>query len=77
MATCSTCLHATESQVLANEEFRREVVSRTPARRVAEPVEVATAVAFFCLSAASFISGQVLAVDGAFSVNGFFPLKDT
>lgn len=63
-------------QVLRDEEFKREVVGRTPLRRVGEPEEVASAVAFFCLGASSFISGQILAVDGAFSVNGFYPPTD-
>eukprot|EP00898_Chlorokybus_atmophyticus_P002185 jgi/Chlat1/2968/Chrsp2S04700 len=48
-----------------------EILARTPMRRVGQPPEVASAVAYFCLPAAGFITGQVLAVDGGFSVNGW------
>jgi tropinone reductase I len=57
--------------VLANPEFYAEVVSRTPLKRVGLPEEVAAAVAFFAMNNASFITGQNLAVDGGFTVNGF------
>ncbi|CAI9302746.1 unnamed protein product [Lactuca saligna] len=58
-------------QVLANEEYLERVVSRTPLKRVAEANEVSSMVAFLCLPAASYITGQTIAVDGGFSVNGF------
>lgn len=57
--------------VLQNEAYLREVLSRTPAGRIGEPEEVAAAVAFLCLPAAAYITGQTLAVDGGFTVNGF------
>lgn len=58
-------------QVLKNKEFLDDVLSRTPMNRIAEPEEVASAVAFLCMSAASFITGQVIAVDGGFTSFGF------
>ena len=57
--------------VLQNPTYLQEVVARTPMRRIGEPEEVASAVAFLCLPAASYITGQTLSVDGGFSVNGF------
>lgn len=61
------------NQVLQDKAFRDSVLSRTPMRRVGEPGEVATAMVFFALPAASYVTGQVLSVDGGFTVNGFYP----
>jgi Tropinone reductase 1 len=58
-------------QVLSNAEYLREVVAHTPIGRVAEPEEVAAAIAFLLMPAASYITGQCLAVDGGMVVNGF------
>jgi Tropinone reductase 1 len=57
--------------VLGNEEFLTEVISRTPMKRVGQPEEVAAAVAFLAMDKASYITGQNIAVDGGFIVNGF------
>ncbi|TGD81785.1 SDR family oxidoreductase [Hymenobacter wooponensis] len=59
------------STVLQNETYLKQVVDRTPLGRVGEPEEVASAVAFLCLPAAAYITGQTISVDGGFSVNGF------
>lgn len=64
------------NQVLKDDAFRNDVISRTPMRRVADPQEAAAAIAFFCLGAASFVTGQIMAVDGGFTVNGFYPRED-
>lgn len=45
------------------------VLQRTPLRRVAEPVEVASAVAFLAMDRASYITGQNLITDGGMSIN--------
>ncbi|UOQ78887.1 SDR family oxidoreductase [Hymenobacter sp. 5516J-16] len=57
--------------VLGNEAYLHEVLSRTPMRRIGEPEEVSAAVAFLCLPAAGYITGQTISVDGGFSVNSF------
>jgi tropinone reductase I len=57
--------------VLSNPDFYNEVISRTPLSRVGKPQEVAAAVAFLAMDKASYITGQTLAVDGGFTVNGF------
>jgi tropinone reductase I len=48
------------------------VLARTPMGRVGEIEEVAGLTAFLCLPAASYITGQCIAVDGGFSVAGVF-----
>ena len=49
---------------LENTEVRERVLQRIPLGRVAEPEDVVGAVQFFCSPAASFVSGQVLYLDG-------------
>lgn len=60
-------------QVLSNEEYLKEVYDRTPMRRLGDPMEVSSLVAFLCLPASSYITGQIICVDGGMSINGFYP----
>lgn len=60
--------------VLQNPEFYQNVISRTPLQTIGKPEDVAGAVAFLCMPAAAYITGQTIAVDGGFTVNGFHPL---
>ncbi len=57
--------------LLKDREYLQAVLDRTPMDRIAEPEEVASAVAFLCMPAASYITGQCIAVDGGFTINGF------
>lgn len=58
--------------VLQDPELLRTVLQRTPMGRVGQPQEVSGLVAFLCMDSAAYISGQVIAVDGAFLRNGFY-----
>ncbi|KAF8010756.1 hypothetical protein BT93_J1410 [Corymbia citriodora subsp. variegata] len=60
--------------LLGNEKLHEEAVARTPLGRIGEPKDVSSSVAFLCMPAASYITGQTICVDGGFTVNGFsFP----
>lgn len=50
----------------------QEVLDRTPMRRIGKPSEVSSVVSFLCMDESSYITGQVLGVDGGFLRNGFF-----
>ncbi|WP_247236962.1 SDR family oxidoreductase [Telluribacter sp. SYSU D00476] len=55
-----------------NDPVRMEkILARTPMKRIGQPEEVAAAVVFFCLPAASYITGQCMTIDGGFFVYGF------
>ena len=58
------------ASVLARPEALAAILARTPMGRIAEPREVATAVAFLAMPAASYITGQCLSVDGGMSIQG-------
>ncbi|KAF9593965.1 hypothetical protein IFM89_026508 [Coptis chinensis] len=61
---------------LDDKELVERIISRTPLRRVGDPKEVSSLVAFLCLPAASYITGQIISVDGGLTVNGFYPTQD-
>jgi 3-oxoacyl-[acyl-carrier protein] reductase len=46
------------------EEYRKVAAERSPIRRVGYPEDIASAAAFLCSDEASFITGQILYVDG-------------
>jgi 3-oxoacyl-[acyl-carrier protein] reductase len=51
-------------------EAEHRLLSTIPMRRVGQPDEVAAAICFFLSSEASFITGEVLAIDGGGSLGG-------
>lgn len=58
-------------QVLEDDDYRRQVLERTPMGRIGESAEIGDVAAFLCLPAAGYMTGQCLAVDGGFTVYGF------
>ncbi len=62
---------ARSEPVLADPAYLEEVLDRTPMGRVGEPEEVASAIAFLCLPASSYVTGECIAVDGGFLRHGF------
>lgn len=56
---------------LANADYLDEVLAHTPMGRIGEAEEVGSVVGFLCLSAASYVTGECIAVDGGFLRNGF------
>lgn len=50
--------------VLTSDEARTRILSRTPMRRLGEPEEIADVVAFLLSDAASYVTGEIVTVDG-------------
>lgn len=55
--------------IWGNPEVERQIVTRIPQGRLAEPEEIVGAVLFFCSDAAKFITGQSVYVDGGTLAN--------
>lgn len=58
----------TDMNAALDAEARAALVEETPLCRIGTPRDVAAAVLFFASDAASFITGQILGVDGGFAV---------
>ncbi|WP_411878813.1 SDR family NAD(P)-dependent oxidoreductase [Polaromonas sp. YR568] len=50
--------------VLTSDEAKAKIMSRTPMKRLGEPSEIADAVAYLASDAASYITGEIVVVDG-------------
>ncbi len=50
--------------VLTSEEAKQRIMMRTPMKRLGEPWEVADLVAFLASDAASYITGEIVVIDG-------------
>jgi gluconate 5-dehydrogenase len=55
--------------LLADESFRQGLVDRIPLARIAEPDDLVGAVLFFCSDASSFVTGQLLTLDGGLTTS--------
>ena len=53
-----------KNAVLGSEEARQRIMSRTPMKRLGEPREIADVCAFLISSAASYMTGEIVYVDG-------------
>jgi len=54
--------------VMGNPEVLKRASSLTPAGRLVQPEDVAGVVGFLCTPAASMIRGQVIVVDGGYTL---------
>ena len=50
--------------VLTSDEARQRIMSRTPMKRLGEPAEIADAVAWLASDASSYVTGEIVVVDG-------------
>ena len=50
--------------VLTSDEAKAKILSRTPMKRLGEPAEVADVVAWLASDAASYVTGEIVVVDG-------------
>jgi NAD(P)-dependent dehydrogenase (short-subunit alcohol dehydrogenase family) len=50
--------------VLTSDEARARILSRTPMKRLGEPGEIADVVAFLLSDASSYVTGEIVVVDG-------------
>ena len=58
-------------KLFEDEQYMSAILDRTPMGRIAEPEEVASVILFLCMPASSYVTGQCIAVDGGFTINGF------
>jgi NAD(P)-dependent dehydrogenase (short-subunit alcohol dehydrogenase family) len=50
--------------VLTSDEAKARILSRTPMKRLGEPAEIADTVAYLLSDAASYVTGEIVVVDG-------------
>ena len=52
------------ASVLTSDEARARIISRTPMKRLGQPSEIADVVAFLLSDASSYVTGEIVVVDG-------------
>jgi len=58
-------------KLFENKAYLHEILEKTPMKRIADPGEIARVVAFLCMPASSYVTGQCITVDGGFTINSF------
>ncbi|KAG8649350.1 hypothetical protein MANES_08G079601v8 [Manihot esculenta] len=53
------------------DDYLYRFICKIPMARPGNPNDISSVVAFLCFPAASYITGQVIVVDGGFTINGF------
>ena len=63
--------------VIANDEARRTILSRTPMGRIGDPAEVASVAVFLASDYASYLTGETIYPDGGrLSLNYTVPVRE-
>jgi 7-alpha-hydroxysteroid dehydrogenase len=63
--------------VATNPELRSMIENPTPLRRLGDPDDIAAAVLYLASQASSYVTGQIIAVDGGVTTTNFnFPIAD-
>ena len=61
-------IDVTCEQKTIDPELVKKEMARLPMGRIGEPEEVASMVAFLCMPAASYMTGQVICIDGGHTI---------
>jgi NAD(P)-dependent dehydrogenase (short-subunit alcohol dehydrogenase family) len=64
VAPATIATELTKNAVLTSDEAKARIMSRTPMKRLGEPSEIADVVAFLLSDAASYVTGEIVVVDG-------------
>ena len=66
-AVCPGLIDTQMNQSLST-ETKKEIIENTPLQRIGKPEDVASIVEFLCSDKANFITGQIITVDGGFTL---------
>ncbi|GAB5469207.1 MAG: SDR family oxidoreductase [Rhodospirillales bacterium] len=72
-AICPGPVDTPLTQAMHDEATRQEWLGRVPQHRYGTPAEIASLAVFLASPAASYITGQAVAVDGGWTTAGLFP----